>query len=54
MLVERQVREDSPETERVAAFQELADQNLLASYKLANAILGDPSESDLDMLLESV
>ena len=39
------MRETSPETERVAAFQDLADRNLFASYRLANAILGDPSES---------
>ncbi len=33
------------EAERMAAFQRLADQRLDASYRLANAILGDESRS---------
>ena len=33
------------ESERIAAFQRLADQRLDASYRLANAILGDESQS---------
>lgn len=41
----RQVGESSPEQERVAAFQTLADRDLLPSYRLANAILDDPVES---------
>jgi RNA polymerase sigma-70 factor (ECF subfamily) len=44
-VVGRQVRESSPEQERVTAFQELADRSLLASYRLASVILGDPAES---------
>ena len=33
------------ESERKATFQQLADERLDASYRLANAILGDESES---------
>ena len=44
-VARRLVRESSTDAERTSAFQELADQNLFASYQLANAILGDPSES---------
>ncbi|MEX1334503.1 MAG: sigma-70 family RNA polymerase sigma factor [Candidatus Limnocylindrales bacterium] len=33
------------ETERIAAFQRLADERLDASYRLANAILGDEAQS---------
>ncbi len=33
------------ESERIAAFQRLADERLDASYRLANAILGDESQS---------
>jgi len=35
----------NPEQERAAAFQALADRQLHASYRLANAILADPVES---------
>lgn len=35
----------SRERQRVAAFQRLADQYLSESYRLASAILGDPTES---------
>ena len=45
MAVGRQVRESSPDAERVSAFQDLADRTLLASYRLANAILGDTTEA---------
>ncbi len=41
----RLVRESSPEQERVAAFQVFAERDLFASYRLANAILADPVES---------
>lgn len=41
----RRVGESSPERERAAAFQDLADRHLFPSYRLANAILGDPVES---------
>jgi len=34
------------ESERIAAFQRLADQRLDASYRLANAILGDESQAE--------
>ena len=34
------------ESERIAAFQRLADQRLDASYRLAQAILGNESQSE--------
>jgi RNA polymerase sigma-70 factor (ECF subfamily) len=39
------VGEFNPEQERIDAFQALADRNLYPSYRLANAILNDPVES---------
>jgi len=45
-VAERPVRESSHERERIAAFQRLAERNLVASYRLANAILGDPVEAE--------
>jgi len=38
-------RMEETESERTAAFQQLADERLDASYRLANAILGDESQS---------
>lgn len=38
-------RLEESESGRIAAFQRLADQRLEASYRLANAILGDESQS---------
>ena len=37
--------ETGGESERAAAFRRLADSRLYESYKLANAIIGDPTES---------
>ena len=38
-------RMEETEAQRVAAFQDLAERNLQASYRLANAILGNETES---------
>lgn len=38
-------RPTESESERITAFQRLADQRLEASYRLANAILGDESQA---------
>jgi RNA polymerase sigma-70 factor (ECF subfamily) len=38
-------RMEETETVRIAAFQKLADERLQASYRLANAILGDEGQS---------
>lgn len=39
-------RADEPDAGRAAAFQHLADQRLEASYRLANAILGNEHEAE--------
>ena len=39
-------RADEPDAGRAAAFQRLADQRLEASYRLANAILGNEHEAE--------
>ncbi len=39
-------RADEPDAGRAAAFQQLADQRLEASYRLANAILGNEHEAE--------
>jgi RNA polymerase sigma-70 factor (ECF subfamily) len=45
MVTGRAARESDADQERVAAFQGLADRHLYANYRLANAIMGDPVES---------
>ncbi len=45
MVTGRAARGSDSDRERVVAFQGLADRSLHASYRLATAILGDPSES---------